>query len=171
MCDPSCLVYVLRAGHYVKVGITSKPVHTRIAALQTGCPYKISIVAIFHCGEFSRQVECAAHSQLRESKIRGEWFRASAATAAIVVAGQWELCETYGLAGVEAFKSREVPSYPPEDEAMVPCTQCGPVSRFDYKGRCFYCGENVLEQRRQEAAYACVRIERERDHRRQVQAR
>lgn len=69
-------VYIVKAGNYYKIGKTIGSVHNRIKMLQTGCPYKIKLVAIykgdnFHNIEKELHKVCIQHG----SHIHLEWFR------------------------------------------------------------------------------------------------
>lgn len=73
-------VYVMQceAGP-VKIGVATSVV-ARCAMIQTGNPYKVSVVAAFMCGR-SVKVERKAHKILAEKRMSGEWFDASAVEA------------------------------------------------------------------------------------------
>lgn len=67
------IVYIIRASksHMVKVGYTSSGPLRRLAALQTGSPEKLSVVAAF---PGSTLLECSIHRTLKASWSHGEWF-------------------------------------------------------------------------------------------------
>lgn len=67
------VVYFLRAGPFVKVGRTSGHPSTRIAQLQTGCPFPIELIGLIF-GDSGR--EAKLHSQFSHLRACGEWFRA-----------------------------------------------------------------------------------------------
>jgi len=69
------VVYFIRAGEYVKIGI-AKDIKSRIAALQTGQPVKIEF-----CGairnitiEQARRYERKLHEFFKNLRAEGEWF-------------------------------------------------------------------------------------------------
>ncbi len=65
-------VYFLRAGEFVKIGKTSGNPSSRIAILQTGCPFKIDLVA-WEFGGLDREKEL--HQRFCGLKAHGEWFK------------------------------------------------------------------------------------------------
>jgi hypothetical protein len=56
---------------HVKVGFTSKDPALRIKCLQTGCPFKITLLG-YVFGNEGRETEL--HDVLRNSRCEGEWF-------------------------------------------------------------------------------------------------
>jgi hypothetical protein len=62
----------------VKIGITSN-VNGRIAALQTACPYPLSLVHVFTApnAECARETERAFHAVQARHRSYGEWFNLS----------------------------------------------------------------------------------------------
>lgn len=76
-------LYVIgRADGPVKVGISTS-LRSRLAILQTGCPFRLSVL---HSREFSSQKEAFEHEQafhrdLAEYRLVGEWFKLDASTA------------------------------------------------------------------------------------------
>jgi hypothetical protein len=67
-------VYFVTAGPFVKIGKTSGTPDGRIAALQTGCPYPMTLAAYESGG---LREEAALHCRFAEYRVRpdGEWFR------------------------------------------------------------------------------------------------
>jgi hypothetical protein len=64
----------------LKLGRSSDP-QARLSALQTGCPYTLKVLATGHIVRrmYSRHwgglaIERALHRQLKDKRIRGEWF-------------------------------------------------------------------------------------------------
>lgn len=64
----------------VKVGVSVNPA-SRVRSLQTGCPYKLRVLATGHVahkavlrGYAAREVEAYAHRQLAAKRLEGEWF-------------------------------------------------------------------------------------------------
>jgi hypothetical protein len=58
-----------------KVGISKSP-HSRAVELQTGCPFKISVLYQRECRDYShaRMRESIFHEVYEDLKIIGEWF-------------------------------------------------------------------------------------------------
>ncbi|TNE74955.1 GIY-YIG nuclease family protein [bacterium] len=54
----------------VKIGFSKNP-ETRLATLQTGCPYKLSLI---HSYIGTQKAEYALHRKYQEYKTQGEWF-------------------------------------------------------------------------------------------------
>jgi hypothetical protein len=79
--DPACYVYIIsqiREGELVspvKVGISSSP-FSRLLGLQTGCPFKIELVATFATPrrDIALSLEQAFHDVYVESRLEGEWL-------------------------------------------------------------------------------------------------
>jgi hypothetical protein len=69
-------VYFARIGDpyitHVKVGFTSKFPEARIQSLQTGCPYKISLLGYVY-GNEGRETDI--HDVLSNHRCGGEWFQ------------------------------------------------------------------------------------------------
>lgn len=69
-------IYVIgREQGPVKVGITSSP-GARLAAIQTGCHFKIDILHLRECRDREQALEHEEifHSVYREQRLNGEWF-------------------------------------------------------------------------------------------------
>jgi hypothetical protein len=69
------VVYFLRAGDYIKIGKATGHPRSRIAQLQTGCPFKIDLVGFIFGG---RAREAKLHAQFSHLRTFGEWFLADA---------------------------------------------------------------------------------------------
>lgn len=67
-------VYFLSAGPDgpVKIGFTGADIRHRVARLQTGCPWKIEILAL---REGLPKHERMLHWKFRSARMTGEWFR------------------------------------------------------------------------------------------------
>lgn len=76
-------VYFIRAklGGPVKIGI-AKDVEQRLAALQTGCPFELEVLAVIPHG--ARKMERLLHRQFKSTRIHGEWFQPSDALSSFV---------------------------------------------------------------------------------------
>lgn len=68
------IVYFLRAGDFIKIGKATGSPKSRIATLQTGCPFQISVLAYMPGGLAE---ESALHQRFAALRTHGEWFRAS----------------------------------------------------------------------------------------------
>lgn len=68
------IVYFMKAGELVKIGMTRGNVLTRAAQLQTGCPHKIEVLCTIN-GDQER--ESRLHRQFAHLRVHGEWFFAS----------------------------------------------------------------------------------------------
>lgn len=68
------MIYVIQAGlqNAFKVGYCKKDANKRVKELQTGCPYKLSLLLTFH-GSMSD--EKRLHLEMFRSRLIGEWFR------------------------------------------------------------------------------------------------
>lgn len=66
-------VYFIQCHDFVKIG-RANCLNTRLAMLQTGCPYELEILSAFECVDY-KAVERAFHQEFARSRIRGEWFQ------------------------------------------------------------------------------------------------
>lgn len=66
-------VYVLKAGEYYKIGITSREVSKRIRDMQTGNPYTIECIAEYNI-DSAITVERVLHNKYTCKRLSGEWF-------------------------------------------------------------------------------------------------
>lgn len=76
-------VYVIKAAHGVKVGLTIMPIKSRHADLEraTGLPLTVEATFPFEDRSQAYVTEQAAHWLLRDSRLTGEWFSCSAEEA------------------------------------------------------------------------------------------
>lgn len=67
-------VYFIQSGHAgpIKIGYSTNPVQQRLAALQTGHPEPLRVLAEV---EGDRSVEADLHQRFRRHRMKGEWFR------------------------------------------------------------------------------------------------
>lgn len=67
-------IYLLRASgtDMYKIGFTEKSPESRVQALQTGCPFPISIEAY---SDGTRDDEARLHGHFATQRVAGEWFR------------------------------------------------------------------------------------------------
>lgn len=68
------IVYFLRAGNFIKIGHTKGSPHQRAQELQTGCPFRIQVLAAIPGG---LKLEHALHRRFRDLHAHGEWFHAA----------------------------------------------------------------------------------------------
>ena len=108
----SGLVYVISAGSFCKVGITTTGISARIAALQTGCPYKLEPIFALWTRD-PRGLEMAAHDALARWRCQGEWFNCPADVAARAVFDHWLQRCGLGPREPEIYHSESVRLVPP----------------------------------------------------------
>jgi len=78
-------VYVIEHEHgYVKIGVSENP-KQRVSSLQTGCPYKISVIGQINTST-PFEVETRLHERYNKRKKRGEWYDLTAREKARLVA-------------------------------------------------------------------------------------
>jgi hypothetical protein len=66
-------VYFITDGEMVKIGFTAQFPEKRLAALQTGCPKPLSLLAFN--AEWGRDKELELHQQFERLRTNGEWFK------------------------------------------------------------------------------------------------
>ena len=64
------MVYFVRAGEYLKIGVADN-IFSRMSALQTGCPMRLECVLLLQGGY---DLEMELHDRFRGAHHRGEWF-------------------------------------------------------------------------------------------------
>jgi|688.fasta_scaffold1016174_2 hypothetical protein len=73
--DVLTLVYVVKAGPFIKIGIAEN-LKTRMIVIQTGCPLPIEV--IWHSKSMlrplAREIEVKCHNHIIGHHVRGEWF-------------------------------------------------------------------------------------------------
>lgn len=76
-------IYFARAGSEgpIKIGFTTSAPAERIASLQTGCPWPISLLAELRG---SLREEARLHRMFKDSRLVGEWFAADEALLSLV---------------------------------------------------------------------------------------
>lgn len=103
MTDPDHFIYVIgRENGPVKVGVTSG-LGGRLAMLQTGCPFKLSILHTRRMRDRTHALkeERKFHLIYRERRLMGEWFKITAEMAIDVIETSAEL-ELYFAQGRDA---------------------------------------------------------------------
>jgi hypothetical protein len=68
-------------GRFVKIGIAREP-ESRLSSLQTGCPHKLIILALFNIP--NAKVERKLHACLSPYRIQGEWFELTGEVSATI---------------------------------------------------------------------------------------
>jgi len=76
---------------YLKIGISKEP-EERIKALQTGCPLKLILLLKFYG---TQEIETKLHDELKEYRLRGEWYSLTDENGWKVKAAIKELCLGY----------------------------------------------------------------------------
>lgn len=71
----TCLYVIGREGGPVKVGVSSQP-SGRLAALQIGCPFRLSLLHSepIPNRELALRLEADFHAVYAEDRLIGEWF-------------------------------------------------------------------------------------------------
>ncbi|MBU0977288.1 MAG: GIY-YIG nuclease family protein [Nanoarchaeota archaeon] len=66
------MIYFIKSesGH-VKIGYTDNNIESRLAALQTGNPFKLSILKLI---DFPQSQEILIHQKFYSARCQGEWF-------------------------------------------------------------------------------------------------
>lgn len=70
---PSGFVYVIGCHDFVKIGIAENVI-ARLAVLQVGCPYKLSIIGFWPSADAIKEEE-AIHAHFDNYRVQGEWFK------------------------------------------------------------------------------------------------
>lgn len=78
----SGFVYLLKAGEYYKIGMTTGTVENRLRQLQTGSPQKIKVIHTFNVDD-PNKLESDLHRKYASKRITGEWFKLS----------WWDICQ------------------------------------------------------------------------------
>lgn len=77
-------IYVVGFSNYVKIGFTAGPIAYRLAAIQTGCPERLDVIAVI---DGSPKDEMALHKRFAAYRTHGEWFRREGDLAEWISAG------------------------------------------------------------------------------------
>ena len=67
------MIYCLECEGFYKIGVTSWSLKKRLPPTQTGNPFEVKILWVKrtdNTGKYERML----HNQLKENRIRGEWF-------------------------------------------------------------------------------------------------
>jgi hypothetical protein len=72
----TALVYLLQAGKFYKIGVTTTTIKKRITELQTGNPMKIKYVHYENMNNTKKMfsVESLLHKEYSKKRMEGEWF-------------------------------------------------------------------------------------------------
>ena len=73
--DPSMVVYLLECDGKIKIGV-AKSISSRIAAMQTGNPYQITLKGEYKTAseQKARRIEKELHAKFSAKQLLGEWF-------------------------------------------------------------------------------------------------
>lgn len=104
------MIYVLRTRgakpSFIKIGYCKESLYSRVKKLQTGCPFKLDVIAFFD-GDMRDEKEI--HRKLSGRRIRGEWYK--------------DGMETFLLIGVpfssQAKRGVDVPGWPKNEPGKV----------------------------------------------------
>lgn len=81
------MVYVIKTESdpsYIKVGFCECAVNSRVQSIQTGCPFKLSVLYLL---KGSRTLEKVLHGKLKAHRMHSqEWFKLNDETVAIIEA-------------------------------------------------------------------------------------
>lgn len=120
----------------VKIGFTSGDPAKRVSELQTGCPYKLRLLASV---DGSEQDEGNWHKQFAADREQGEWFRMS-----------WQLClaiaraEAGAVSPVKPLVGCEVLFNADEQRLIAlqfPCPACRGTGEFVNESSSGFCGD------------------------------
>ena len=70
------MIYFIQCGKNgpIKIGQTDNNVQDRVKQLQTGCPYELNVLWIYHGDEYT---ESSIHEIFQHERMNGEWFHPS----------------------------------------------------------------------------------------------
>lgn len=68
-------------GRFIKIGIAKEPA-SRLASLQTGCPHKLILLAVFNIPNL--KAEKKLHEALSPYRLQGEWFELTGEVSATI---------------------------------------------------------------------------------------
>jgi len=66
-------VYLLYAGQYYKIGLTTNKIETRIKDIQRNTPWPITVVKVVETDDCAG-LEAELHERFKERRVAGEWF-------------------------------------------------------------------------------------------------
>ena len=67
------MVYCVECEGFYKIGVTSYGIRKRLQSIQTGNPFEVKIVWVARTNDIGKY-ERIIHNQLKENRIRGEWY-------------------------------------------------------------------------------------------------
>lgn len=72
---PNGFIYILHCSNsnYYKIGRSKKNPISRIASIQSACPFELLILAAVYVKNYEL-LEKRTHRQLKDKHVRGEWF-------------------------------------------------------------------------------------------------
>jgi predicted GIY-YIG superfamily endonuclease len=70
------LIKCINKDGFIKIGV-AKEVQSRLDTMQTGCPYKLELLASIKCVSRKQayELEGRLHRLFKNKRVRGEWFR------------------------------------------------------------------------------------------------
>lgn len=80
--NPTCNVYFIGCGDYIKIGMTMGPVQKRMKALSTAHHQELTLLAVIEGAEGTLEYEL--HNRFADLRGRGEWFKAEAELLAFI---------------------------------------------------------------------------------------
>ena len=83
-------VYIIETDKYIKIGVTTEGIKTRLKSLQTGCPTKIKIIYQTCLIPHYKRVEKVLHKKLFLLKTHGEWFHSCCLDVALQTIKKYE---------------------------------------------------------------------------------
>lgn len=126
-------VYVISGGRrHVKIGHT-KNVKSRLAGLQTGCPFTLRVVQSWQSAH-AKEIERLAHRVLAKYRWAGEWFDVPRQVAALVVGNIVLARPTHYPSPTEPIKKAIIFCRVCEHTASIPF-----IPEFDARFRCSKC--------------------------------
>lgn len=69
-------IYFAKCGNYIKIGLTSNSVKSRINGLQVGSPEPVLLLHSIKSSDI-RSLEGFYHKKFKNKRVQGEWFRLS----------------------------------------------------------------------------------------------
>lgn len=131
-------VYIFQCEKYYKIGTTTGDIRKRLAAVQVGNPFEITIVHFIPTDQPSR-AEKFFHLKFGNKRIRNEWFELTAADV------DWlKKINTISGQYLERFDTSQPKPVARHAKAIKTCPVCGVVFTADTQKspRRLYCSES-----------------------------
>lgn len=71
IAKPKVYLLWVEGTSYFKIGFSSQPLRARLSEIQVGCPIHLHVAAVAFG---SKSDEKTLHGQLKQYRVRGEWF-------------------------------------------------------------------------------------------------